>query len=152
MSHQLKNENLAKSGSPWHGWVLGGIFLLYSLAAAFDSAMSFIQGETYFKASGMNDMQISYFSNLPFWATLGMTICIWGGLLASIALLMHKSIATKLFSIAAISNLLYLIYAYLFSDGISAMGVLWPMPIAITAMMVGMIFYCRHLTKLSVLR
>lgn len=148
LSH-LKNENLPKSGLPWHGWILGGIFLLYSLAAAFDSAMGFIQGEDYFKASGMNEMQISYFSNLPFLATLGMTVCIWGGLLASIGLLMRKPISARLFFIAVVSNLLYLIYAYLLSDGIAAMGVLWPMPIVITVMMIGMIFYCRRLTSLT---
>jgi hypothetical protein len=149
MPSHLKNENLPKSGLPWHGWILGGIFLLYSLAAAFDSAMSFIQGVDYFKASGMNEMQISYFSNLPFLATLGMTVCIWGGLLASIGLLMRKPISARLFFIAVVSNFLYLIYVYLLSDGIAAMGVLWPMPIVITVMMIGMIFYCRRLTSLT---
>lgn len=149
MSHQLKNKSLAKKGLPWHAWIIGGIFLLYSLAAAFDSAMSFIQGADYFKASGMNEMQISYFSNLPFLATLGMTICIWGGLLASISLLMRKPISARLFFIAVVSNLLYLIYAYLLSDGIAAMGVLWPMPIVISAMMIGMIFYCRRVTQVN---
>lgn len=147
MSVQLKSETKSKPGLPWHAWVLGGIFLLYSLAASFDSAMSFIQGHDYYKANGMNEMQIAYFSNLPFWATLGMTICIWGGLLASISLLMRKSISTKLFFIAAASNFLYLIYAYLLSDGIAAMGALWLAPIIITGLMIGMIFYCRAVTR-----
>lgn len=149
MSTNPKHENLTKSGLPWHAWVLGGIFLLYSLAASFDSAMSFIQGHDYYKASGMNEMQIAYFSNLPFLATLGMTVCIWGGLLASISLLMRKSISAKLFFIAAASNCLYLIYAYLLSDGITAMGALWLAPILITGLMIGMIFYSRAVTRVS---
>lgn len=149
MSKNFRNENITKLSLPWHGWILGGIFLLYSLAASFDSAMSFIQGHDYYKANGMNDMQIAYFSNLPFWATLGMTICIWGGLLASISLLMRKSISTTLFFIAATSNFLYLIYAYLLSDGITAMGALWLAPIVITGLMIGMIFYCRAVTRVS---
>jgi hypothetical protein len=152
MPTKLKNEMLAKPTMPWHAWILGGIFLLYSLAAAFDSAMSLSQGETYFKASGMSEMQIAYFSNLPFWVTLGVTICIWGGLLASIALLMRKSISKNLFFIAVVGNSLYLFYAYLLSDGILAMGVLWLMPIIITALMIAMIFYCRRLVTRQVLK
>lgn len=147
MSTSSKNENLTKISLPWHAWILGGIFLLYSLAAAFDSVMTFIQGEVYFKANGMSEMQIDYFSSLPFLVEVGMNICVWGGLFASIALLMRKSISAKLFFIAAVSNLLYLIYAYLLSDGITAMGALWLAPIIITGLMIGMIFYCRAVTR-----
>ena len=147
MSMQLKSETKSKSGLPWHAWVLGGIFLLYSLAAAFDSAMTVIQGEAYFRANGMSEMQIDYFSNLPLLVELGMNLCVWGGLFASIALLMRKAISAKLFFIAAVSNFLYLIYAYLLTDGITAMGALWLAPIIITGLMVGMIFYCRAVTR-----
>lgn len=149
MSSNLTIATSAKKSLPWHGWLLGGIFLLYSLAATFDSLMTFIHGETYFRANGMNEMQIAYFSNLPVWVRAGMEICIWGGLLASILLLLKKSISAKIFAIAAISNLTYIIYAYFLSDGITAMGILWSMPIIITLLMIGMVFYCRGVTKVS---
>lgn len=145
MSNQLKNEKITKSSLPWHGWILGGIFLLYSLAAAFDSAMGFIQGDAYYQR--MTEMQVAFFSNIPFLVDAGITICIWGGLLASISLLMRKPISATLFLIATVSNIPFLIYAYLLADGIPAMGVLWLAPIIITSLMAAMIFYCRGVTK-----
>ena len=149
MATNSKHEHPTKPGLPWHAWVLGGIFLLYSLAASFDSAMGFVQGDDYYKANNMSEMQIAFFSNIPLLVNIGITICIWGGLLASIALLMRKSISTALFFIATVSNVPFLVYAYFLAYGIAAMGMLWLAPIIITALMAGMIFYCRRLIRSS---
>jgi len=147
MSTNSKHENLTNSGLPWHGWLLGGIFLLYGLAAAFDHIMSLTQGENFYRASGMSEMQIEYFSNVPFWAIIGWTVSVWAGLLASLVLFFRRRLSSNLFFASVIGNLVYILYVLVLSAGREAMGVLWLMPIVITVMMIGMIFYCRAVTR-----
>lgn len=60
-----KSDKAQGLGFPWHGWMLGGIMCLYSLAAAFDYTMSFVVAEDYYRGSGMTEAQITYFFECP---------------------------------------------------------------------------------------
>ena len=130
---------------PWHAWVLGGIFLLYSLAAAFDHVMSLSVGEEYYRSSGMTESQIIYFSSVPSWAIIGWTLCVWGGLFASLALLFRYRIASTLFSISLFGGLIYILYVLVLSAGREAMGVLWLMPIILAVITGALSFYSYRL-------
>lgn len=147
MSGILKESRVGKSSLPWHGWVLGGIFLLYSIAAAYDYVMSFAMGESYYRTSGMTDAQVIYFSSVPVWAMIGWTLSVWGGLFGAIALLFRQRVASTLFSISLVGGLIYILHVLVLSAGREAMGVLWLMPIVIALITVALIFYCRRILK-----
>jgi len=136
---------------PWHAWFSGGILLLFGIASCFDYIMSISQGEMYFRSSGMSNEQIAYYTSFPIWATIGWTVSVWGNLFASAAMLLRYRQSVDLFIICLVGSLIFIIYSYFFSAGIEAMGVLWPMPIIMAAITVGMIFYCRYLTRSKVL-
>lgn len=151
MNNALKRDVGNNVKLPWHGWVLGGIFLLYSIAAAFDYVMSMYQGASYYRASGMTESQIMYFSSVPAWAVIGWTLSVWGGLLGSMALLFRRRFAGILFSVSLVGGLVYILHVLVLSAGREAMGVLWLMPIILAAITAALIFYCRRLAKSGVL-
>lgn len=137
----------ASSRMPWHGWLLGGLLLLYGLAAAFDHGMSLAQGEAYYRASGMSELQVAYFSAQPAWAIAGWTLSVWAGLAGAVALLLRRPVAAPLFSLAAAGSLVYIVYLLVLTDGRAAMGVLWAMPLVLAALMILMVPYSVRLAR-----
>ena len=144
-----KSKNLKL---PWHAWVLGGVFLLYSLAASYDYIMSFYQGEAYYRASGMTESQISYFLTVPLWAVIGWTLSVWGGLSGSVTLFFRHRSTIPLFLSSFTGGLIYILYVLVLSPGREAMGVLWLMPPILAAITLAMFFYCQHLKNIKILR
>lgn len=130
---------------PWHGWLLGGVLLLYGLAAAFDHVMSLAQAEDYYRASGMSDMQVAYFSAQPGWAIAGWTLSVWAGLLGAVAMLLRRRLAGLLFALATAGSLVYITHVLVLSNGREAMGVLWAMPLVLAGLMALMVPYSRYL-------
>ena len=137
----------ASGRMPWHGWLLGGLLLLYGLAAAFDHGMSLAQGEAYYRASGMSELQVAYFSAQPAWAIAGWTLSVWAGLAGAVALLLRRPVAAPLFSLAAAGSLVYIVYLLVLTDGRAAMGVLWAMPLVLAALMILMVPYSVRLAR-----
>ena len=137
---------------PWHGWLLGGMLLLYGLAAGFDHGMSLAQGATYYRASGMSEGQVAYFSAQPAWAIAGWTLSVWAGLLGALALVLRRKVAGALFAMATAGSLVYIAYVLVLSDGREAMGMLWAMPLVLAALLALMVPYCRQLAGRGVLR
>lgn len=137
----------ASSRMPWHGWLLGGLLLLYGLAAAFDHGMSLAQGEAYYRASGMSELQVAYFSAQPAWAIAGWTLSVWAGLAGAVALLLRRPVAAPLFALAAAGSLVYIVYLLVLTDGRAAMGVLWAMPLVLAALMILMVPYSVRLAR-----
>lgn len=145
-------QSSARRSLPWHAWILGLIFLLFGLASGFDFIMSITQGESYYRASGMTDHQVAYFSAVPFWAKLAWAVSVWASLLGACALLLRRRIALLLFGISVVGSLINILYSFALSEGREAMGMLWPMPFIITALTVGMAFYCSWLIKKCILK
>jgi hypothetical protein len=152
MEKFTENEKPKNLALPWHAWIFGGIFLLYSLAAAYDYLMSLSQGEIYYRASGMTESQISYFLSVPVWAVIGWTLSVWGGLFGSVTLFFHHRSAVGLFVASLAGGLIYILHVLVLSAGREAMGVLWLMPIVLAAITAAMIFYCRRLKNAGILR
>lgn len=147
MNNQIETRILGKSTLPWHGWVLSGLFLLYSIAATYDYIMSISVGQSYYRASGMTEAQINYFSNVPDWAVVGWTLSVFGGLLGSLALLFRVRAASTLFAFSLLGSLGYILYTLVLSAGREAMGGLWFMPFVVAALTCMLIFYCRRWLK-----
>ncbi|MWB94874.1 hypothetical protein GON26_10890 [Flavobacterium sp. GA093] len=145
-------KSTTSSPMPWHGWILGGILLLFGIASCLDYIMSVAQGETYFRSSGMTNEQIMYYTSFPLWATIGWTVSVWGNFFAAAAMLFRSRKSVGLFVICLIGSLGFIVYSYFFSAGVEAMGVLWSMPIIMALVTTAMIFYCQYLTQKRVLR
>ncbi len=138
---------------PWHAWALGGLFLLYSLAAAFDHVMSLAQGAAYYRDSGMSESQVAYFLAVPHWAVAGWTVSVWGGLCGAAALLLRRHVATGLFAASLAGSLVYMLHVLVLSaGGREAMGALWAMPMVLGALTALLVAYCQRLTTTGVLR
>ncbi|MFO1369909.1 MAG: hypothetical protein U1F46_13010 [Marinagarivorans sp.] len=135
----------------WHGWLLAGVFLLYSLAAAIDYMLSLFQGAQYYRASGMTDAQVDYFSSLPLWVMGAWTCSVWAGVLAPMALLLRRRYSRALFALALCGTGLYSLYTLVLSAGREAMGDMWFMPPLIAALTAGSVVYCHRLIKCQVL-
>lgn len=137
---------------PWHGWLLGTVFLLYSLAAAFDHVMSLALGAEFYRTSGMSEAQVAYFSQVPAWAVLGWTCAVWAGLCGALALLLRWSLAWRAFAASLAGGLVYMLHVLVLSDGRTAMGVLWMMPIVIALLTTLLALYSRRLSRRGVLQ
>lgn len=137
---------------PWHGWLLGAVFLLYGLAAAFDHVMSLALGAEFYRASGMSEAQVAYFSAVPAWALCGWTLSVWAGLAAALGLLARRTWTIGAFALSLLGSLTYALYVLVLSDGREAMGMLWAMPLVLMMLTGGMIGYSRLLARRGVLR
>lgn len=147
MIHSANTRVVTKPTLPWHAWVMGSIFLLYGMASAFDYVMSVLQGEAYYRASGMTDFQVAYFSNIPTWAKIGWTLSVWGGLVGSLALLLRRRLAVWLFIASLLGSLMYMLHTLVLSAGKEAMGAIWFMPFIISGVTLVMIFYSGYFLK-----
>ena len=136
---------------PWAARIAGSLLLLFGLAAAYDYTMSVTVGEPYYRASGMNEFQVDYYTTVPPWATLGWTLSVWGGLLAAVFLLLRRPAAEHFFLVCLTGNVVYDLYIYGFSDGIRAMGVVWFMPLVMTVVSLAMWLYARRLRRRGIL-
>lgn len=131
----------------WHGWITGLVFMAFGCLSAFDHVMSLVQGESYYRASGMSEQQIAHFSSVPLWAVLAWTASVWGSLLGATALLLRRRFALPMFSVSVAGSVIYILYSFVFSAGREAMGVLWPMPFIVTALTGFVVVYCWSLIK-----
>ncbi len=99
-----------KSATPWHLWAVGGISLLWNAFGGYDFVMSVTQGETYWRASGMNDAMIAYYNAMPTWMYVPWVLGVWGAVAGSILLLMRNRLAVPAFALSllgAVGNLAY---------------------------------------------
>ncbi|GEM_PF-427786 len=137
---------------PWHVRLLGAVFLLYSLAAAFDHVMSLALGAQFYRASGMSEAQVAWFSQVPAWAMLGWTAAVWGGLAGALSLLMRSSFAAASFALSLAGGLVYMLHALVLGDGRAMLGALWMMPLVIAVLTASLALYSRRLAQRGVLR
>ena len=136
---------------PILAWIAGILLFLFGLLAAFDYVMSLSSGEPYYRASGMNDSQVAYYTSVPLWATVGWTLSVWGGLIGAGLLLLRRAPARTFFLLSLLGNLIYDLYIYALSPGREAMGGLWWMPILMTVISAAMVWYTDRLRARRVL-
>ncbi len=93
-------------------WNLMGVMAYLSQAFMTDEAKALLP-----------EAERALFDSVPAWATAAFAIAVFGGLLASVALLMRKTIAKYLFLVSLIGILVQMIYNFFISG---AMDVYWP--------------------------
>lgn len=143
----------AKSGVPWHLWVVGALAVLWNAFGCYDYVMSQIGGDEYLRAAGMTDAHIAYFHSMPAWMTGVWAIGVWGGLLGGVLLLLRMKLAVWVFVASFAAYLLSLAYTYFMSGG----GQFVTMPMMIMQGVIALfcilfIWYASVMAKAGVLR
>lgn len=84
----------------------------------------------------MSDQQQSLYMNMPSWITIVFAAEVFGGVLASICLLLKKRFALFLYCISIVGVLLQTCYVYFLSEAVKVMG-MSAIIMPIVAMLVG---------------
>ena len=138
--------------TPWHLWVVGVVAALWNGFGCFDYVMTQTRRDEWFAQMGMTEAQLTYFNAMPAWTHAAWAIGVWGGLLGGLLLLLRRKWATPVFGVSFLGWLAGAIYAFALSDGIEAMGPMWPMQIVIGGACVFFVWYAWTMGKAGVLR
>lgn len=138
--------------TPWHLWVVGVVAVLWNGFGCIDYTMTQLQGDAWLTTMGMTAAQIDYFHAMPAWTSAAWAIGVWGGLLGGLLLLLRRRWAVHVFVLSFLGWLAGAIYAFGLSDGMEAMGSMWPMQLVIGAACLFFIWYAWTMGKRGLLR
>ena len=138
--------------TPWHLWVVGVVTALWNGFGCLDYVMTQTNRDQWFAQMDITEAQLAYFNAMPAWTHAAWAIGVWGGLLGAILLLLRKKLALPVFVVSFLGWLAGAIYAFALSDGMEAMGSMWPMQIVIGGACVFFIWYAWMMGNKGVLR
>ncbi len=138
--------------TPWHLWAVGVVTLLWNGFGCFDYFMTQTRKDEWFAQMGMTAAQTEYFNAMPAWTHAAWAIGVWGGALGAILLLLRRKWALPVFVASFLGWLGGAVYAFALSDGMQAMGSMWPMQIVIGGACVFFIWYAWMMGRKGVLR
>lgn len=140
----------ARSGAPWHFWIVAGVSLLWNGFGGYDYTMSHLQGEAYYRQMQMTDAQIALMADYPSWMHAVWAVGVWGSVLGSILLLARSRWAVHAFAVSLLGALGNVAYTAATPGVAEAMGIV--MPLVIVAVCLLLIVYARAMAKRGVLR
>ena len=138
--------------TPWHLWLVGVLAILWNGFGCFDYVMTQTRRDEWFAQMGMTEIQLAYFNAMPAWTHAAWAIGVWGGLIGAILLLLRRKWAVHVFALSFLGWLAGAIYAFGLSDGIEAMGPMWPMQFLIGGIALFFVWYAWKMSKRGVLR
>lgn len=145
-------ETPSRPRAPWHVWVVGLVAIPWNGFGCFDYFMTQTNRDKWFAQMGMTAEQLAYFEAMPAWTHGAWAIGVWGGLLGGVLLLLRMKWAFHAFALSFLGWLAGAIYAFALSDGLEAMGPMWPMQILIGGVAAFFVWYAWTMTKRGVLR
>ena len=145
-------ETGGRAGAPWHLWAVGGLAVLWNGFGCLDYTMTQTRKDEWFAQMGMTPEQTAYFDAMPAWTHAAWAIGVWGGLIGAVLLLLRRKWALHAFVLSFLGWAAGAVYAFALSDGMEAMGSMWPMQIVIGAACVFFIWYAWAMSKRGVLR
>lgn len=141
--------------TPWHLWLVGVLSLLWNGFGAYDFIMSTTQGETYWRASGMNQAMIDYYNAMPAWMYAPWIVGVWGAVLGSILLLMRNRLAVPVFALSLLGAIVSLLYGAVIDKAPpppAEMAMMTWMPYVIVVVAAFLAWYAWSMGKKGVLR
>lgn len=137
---------------PWHLWAVGLLAIPWNGFGCFDYVMTQTNRDQWFAQMGMTEAQLTYFNAMPAWTHGAWALGVWGGLLGAILLLLRSRWALHVFALSFLGWLAGAVYAFGMSDGIAAMGPMWPMQFLIGGVAAFFVWYAWTMGKRGVLR
>lgn len=136
--------------TPWHLWVVGVLALLWNGFGGFDYVMTQTRNEGYL--AQFTEAQRAYFESFPMWMEAVWAIGVWGGVLASILLLLRSKWALPAFLASLIAFAISVVYGQM-SGGNAVMGSTGMIFSAVIFLLgLGFVMYSRMMTRKGVLR
>ena len=137
--------------TPWHLWLVGVLALLWNSMGAFDYLMTQTRNESYM--SQFTPEQLAYFYAFPAWVVSTWALSVWGGVLASVLLLLRNRWAVTVFGVSLVTMVITTIYNFGLTNGAEVMGTFGLVFSAVIfALAVALFLYARHLARVGVLR
>jgi hypothetical protein len=138
--------------APWHLWLVGLLWLTYSVLSCYSHVMTLTQNAAYFRATGVTPEIAAYFAAVPDWYVVTWTIGVWGGLLAAVGLLMRKSWAVWWFGASQLAMAVNSVWTLLNPDAYEVLGnVGWIGAVATIALCVFLVLYSMAMKRRGVL-
>ena len=106
--------------TPWHLWAVGVLALLWSAMGAYDYLMTETRNEAYM--SRFTPEQLEFFYGFPNWVVSLWAIAVWGGVLASIFLLLRKGFTAEIYLVSLVAMVITALWNYLFAGGLAVSG------------------------------
>ena len=125
--------------TPWHLWVVGGLYLLWSAAGALNFVMTETHNAAYMK--GFTPAQLDYFYGFPGWAVTIWGVATWGGIFGSLLLLARKCLAGPFLLVSFICQVLLTLYNFALSDGMKYMGGVAALVFSVAIFVVGFLLW-----------
>ena len=127
-------------------WIIAVIALIWNLMGV----MAYLdQAYTTDEAKALlTEAKKVLYDNVPIWVTAAFAIAVFGGVLASITLLMRKQIAKTLFLVSLIGMLVQMVYNFFISGAIDDYG---PAEIIMSTMVIVIGVYLYLFSKKSII-
>ncbi|MCX7549544.1 hypothetical protein [Xanthomarina sp. F2636L] len=112
--------NISTNKPPIWFWIVSIIALIWNLMGV----IVYI-GQAYMTDAELADLSATeqtLYNNIPVWVTIAFAIAVFGGTLASIALLLRKKLSLKLFIISLLGIITQLAYNLFISDAMKVYG------------------------------
>ena len=97
--------------TPWHLWVIGILYLLWSCMGALDYTMTQTRNDAYM--SMFTPEQLEYFYGFPSWTVAGWAVGVWFGVIGSILLLLRRALAVPTLVLAFTGTLVSALYIFI---------------------------------------
>lgn len=140
-------DDVSNSKLPVSFWIIGGIFLLWN----FLGLMIYYDQVTMSPevlADNFSPAQQAFLSNIPLWATSAHAIAVTAGVIASLLLLVRKSLALPVFVVSLIGVVVQDLHAFVVADGLAVWGTgALYLPTIVAIVCVAEIWYSRSAKK-----
>lgn len=142
----------ALNSTPWHLWLVAALAVLWNSVGAFDYLMTETRNPSYM--GSFTPQQLAYFYGLPTWVIASWAIGVWGGLLASILLLVRRRFAIPVFCLSLTGMVGTFVHNYALSDGFQILGGMKAATFSTVIVIIGvaLLLYARFLKGRGVLR
>lgn len=113
-------SNISTNKPPMWFWIVGVVALIWNLMGV----MAYI-GQAYMTDAdlvALPEAEQALYVNYPAWATAAFAIAVFGGAIASIALLLRKKLAKTLFIISLLGIIVQMIYSFFISEAMDVYG------------------------------
>ncbi len=121
-------------------WIIGILALVWNLMGVMTYLMSVTMSPE--SIAAMTEAERGIYTNIPAWATSAYAIAVFGGTIASVALLMRKSWALPLFVVSLVAILVQMGHALFGTKLLEVNGAATAaMPLLIIAIAVCLVFF-----------
>lgn len=113
--------NDGTTATPMTHWLISGAALIWNIFGMMIYVMTVSATQEQLEAQ-YNAAEIEFLQSIPVWATSANAIAVTAGVIASIMLLMKKSLAVPLFVVSLAALLVQDLYSFVLADVVSVFG------------------------------